>query len=86
MARKPRIEVPGVPQHVVQRGVDRSVCFCDDRDREFYLACLGESSRACDCRIHAYVLMSNHVHLLVTGDAQGAVSAMMQMLGRRYVR
>lgn len=86
MARKPRIDVAGVPQHLIQRGVDRSVCFCDDLDREFYLANLQEAARACDCRIHAYVLMTNHVHLLATGEAIGAISAMMQMLGRRYVR
>ena len=86
MARIPRIDVAGVAQHVIQRGVNRSACFCDDLDREFYLASLQEAAQATTCRIHAYVLMTNHVHLLVTGDQVGCVSAMMQRLGRRYVR
>ena len=85
MARKPRIDVPGIAQHVIQRGVDRSVCFCDDLDREFYLACLSEVAHTYRCRIHAYVLMTNHVHLLLTGDQRGSVSALMQSLGRQYV-
>jgi putative transposase len=86
MARQPRIDVAGIPQHVIQRGVNRSVCFLDDYDRNDYLFSLHQAAEQRDCRIHAYVLMTNHVHLLVTGDAQGCVSAMMQSLGRRYVR
>ncbi len=86
MARTPRIDVAGVAQHVIQRGVDRAVCFCDDLDHEFYLASLQEASAIHACAIHAYVLMTNHVHLLVTGKETGGVSAMMQSLSRRYVR
>ena len=86
MARNLRLDVPGVPQHIVQRGVNRSVCFCDNLDREFYLAALEEAIRTYDCEVHAYVLMSNHVHLLVTGLMAGSVSTMMQSLGRRYLR
>ena len=85
MARTLRIDVPGMAQHVIQRGVDRSVCFWDDLDREFYLACLGEVAATYQCRIHAYVLMTNHVHMLLTGDQGGSVSALMQSLGRQYV-
>ena len=86
MARLPRLDVPGIPQHLVQRGNNRSACFFDDQDYFAYLDSLREGSRKFDCDIHAYVLMTNHVHLLVTGKHRGSVSAMMQSLGRRYVR
>ena len=86
MARKPRIDAPGVAQHVVQRGINRQNCFQDDTDRWYYLASLREAAMTFDCAIHSYVLMSNHVHLLVTGAQKGSVSRMMQSLGRRYVR
>ncbi|MFC1688866.1 transposase [Pseudomonadota bacterium] len=85
MARKPRIDVAGIPQHVIQRGVNRSVCFIDDFDHNYYLYSLHHAAEQHDCQIHAYVLMTNHVHLLVTGHSLGSVSAMMQCLGRRYV-
>jgi putative transposase len=86
MARPPRLELPGVPLHVVQRGNNRAACFFGDADRRFYLKCLGESAATRGCALHAYVLMSNHVHLLVTPAEAGAVGAMMQDIGRRYVR
>ena len=85
MARLPRLELPGVAQHVVQRGNNRLPCFLDDRDRLDYLQFLRESLLASGCKLHAYVLMSNHVHLLVTPPEIGGVSRLMQMLGRRYV-
>ena len=62
------------------------VCFCDEFDHQFYLATLKEVAMEQGCRIHAYVLMTNHAHLLVTGDVAGGLSRMMQCLGRRYVR
>ncbi len=86
MARPPRIDVPGVAQHIVQRGVNRCACFLDNLDREFYLASLGEAATATDSAIHAYVLMTNHVHLLATPSAEAGLSSMMQRLGRCYVR
>jgi len=86
MARPPRLELPGVPLHVVQRGNNRAACFFGDVDRRFYLKCLAQSATARGCEVHAYVLMSNHVHLLVTPAEAGAVGAMMQDIGRRYVR
>jgi putative transposase len=86
MPRRPRIDVPGLPQHVVQRGIDRQPCFFTDADRRRYLDFLREIAPKRDCSIHAYVLMTNHVHLLVTPGAPGAVGRMMQDLGRRYVR
>jgi putative transposase len=72
--------------HIVQRGNNRSACFFSDPDRRFYLKCLAEASVARGCQVHAYVLMSNHVHLLITPVRPGAASAMLQDVGRRYVR
>ncbi len=86
MPRQPRLDISGIAQHIVQRGNDRQPCFFTDADRLRYLADLRELSQATGCRVHAYILMTNHVHLLPTPDAAGKVSAVMQALGRRYVR
>lgn len=86
MARLPRIDLPGIPQHVVQRGNNRLPCFFDDQDRLHYLCLLREGLAATECKLHAYVLMDNHVHLLLTPPKLGAIGRLMQKLGRRYVR
>lgn len=86
MPRLPRIDLPGVPQHVIQRGNDRRPCFFQELDYVRYLDELKELSIRSGCAIHAYVLMTNHVHLLLTPSQAGQVSALMQALGRRYVR
>lgn len=86
MPRKPRLDLAGVAQHVVQRGNDRQPCFFREVDYVRYLQDLREAAIAFGCRVHAYVLMTNHVHLLVTPQARGAVARMMQTVGRRYVR
>ena len=85
MARQPRLDLPGIPRHVVQRGNDRQACFAAETDYLRYLQELREASSKHDCAIHAYVLMTNHVHLLVTPTTTGAISRMMQAVGRRYV-
>lgn len=85
MARIPRVDLPGIAQHIVQRGNDRHACFADDADFQHYRQELGEAALKHDCAVHAYVLMTNHVHLLVTPYAPGASSRMMQAIGRRYV-
>ena len=85
MARQPRFDLPGIPQHIVQRGNNRLPCFLDDGDRVRYLQLLREASLATGCLLHAYVLMDNHVHLLVTPPEAGAVGTLMQKLGRQYV-
>ena len=85
MPRRPRFNLPGIPQHIVQRGNNRAPCFFDEKDRWQYLEDLAESAEKYLCEIHAYVLMTNHVHLLVTPKGKFAVSQMMQALGRRYV-
>lgn len=84
MSRPPRPDLPGIPQHVVQRGNNRLPCFLDDDDRRFYLAYLRACLQAQGCALHAYVLMDNHVHLLLTPATTGAVSRLMQNLGGRY--
>ena len=86
MARKPRITIPGVPQHIVQRGNNREPCFFAPQDYSFYLDCLRVSSEKFGCAIHAYVLMTNHVHLLMTPEQEGAIGKCLQSVGRRYVR
>ena len=86
MARLPRLDLPGIPQHVRQRGNNRLPCFLDDNDRRNYLDALGEALIGSDCRLHAYVLMGNHVHLLLTPPEAGATGRLMQQVGRRYVR
>jgi putative transposase len=85
MARLPRIDLPGIPQHVVQRGNNRLPCFLDDQDRFLYLALLREALSVTGCVLRAYVLMDNHVHLLLSPPECGAIGRMMQLLGRRYV-
>ena len=85
MPRKPRFNLIGLPQHVIQRGNNREPCFYAEIDYRRYLEDLTESAVKFNCRIHAYVLMTNHVHLLVTPMAEYSVSQMMQALGRRYV-
>lgn len=86
MARQPRTDLAGIPQHVVQRGNNRMLCFLDDDDRQRYLASLRDALRRFDCVLHAYVLMSNHVHLLVTPCVAGGVSRLMQYFGRGYAQ
>lgn len=85
MPRRPRIHLDGVPLHIVQRGHNRQPCFFADADYVAYLECLGDAARRTGCQLHAYALMTNHVHLLLTpADAQ-AVPRLMVSLGRRYV-
>ncbi len=86
MARGPRLELVGVPLHVIQRGNNRAACFTCDDDRRLYLYYLRHAAVRFGCAVHAYVLMTNHVHLLVTPREHHAVSRLMQQVGRRYVR
>jgi putative transposase len=86
MPRQPRYRIPGLPQHIVQRGNDRQSTFYADADYRFYKKWLAHAAQVHACQIHAYVLMTNHVHLLVTPNAADSVPQLMQSLGRRYVR
>jgi putative transposase len=86
MARLPRFDIPGQPQHVIQRGNNRSVVFVGEEDYEFYLKKLGDACQKFQCDLHAYVLMTNHVHLLMTPHLKGGIGKVMQLLGRYYVQ
>ncbi len=86
MARQPRIDLPEVPQHLIQRGNNRQPCFFADDDRLQYLEWLHQAAREHGGSVHAFVLMSNHVHLVTTGVEIGSLGRVMQSLGRRYVR
>jgi len=86
LARLPRFVLPGQPQHVIQRGNDRQNIFRSDEDYQFYLDKLFDAANKHQCDIHAYVLMTNHVHLLVTPHTEDGIGKMMQMLGRYYVQ
>ena len=86
MARQPRLTITGMPQHVIQRGNNRQATFIVDEDYRLFLAYLGEAARKHDCSMHAYILMTNHVHLLLTPNQPHAVSRTMQDVGRRYVQ
>jgi len=85
MARKPRFNLIGIPQHVIQRGNNREPCFYSVSDYQRYLHDLENAAIKNNCAIHAYVLMTNHVHILVTPFKSHGVSHMMQDLGRKYV-
>ena len=85
MPRPPRLDLPGIPQHIVQRGVDRRPCFVLEVHYREYLRHLRDLADRFGCHVHAYVLMCNHVHLLATPVERGGVGRLMQALGRRYV-
>lgn len=85
MARQPRLTAPGYPHHVVQRGNNRQEVFRDAADCERYLTLLADLADAMRTSVHAYVLMPNHVHLLVTPGEPMTLGRLMQALGRRYV-
>ena len=84
MARKPRFNLIGMPQHIVQRGNNRCSIFLNETDRRFYLDCLIQATEKHNCAVHCYVLMGNHVHLLVTSNGNDNIAEMMVLLGRRY--
>src|SRR5256885_2064474 len=86
MPRQGRVVVPNVPLHITQRGVDRCRTFLADEDFAFYRRVLRDAVADARCSVHAYVLMSNHVHLLATPMNRHAPAMMMRRIGARYVR
>lgn len=86
MARLRRYCPVGIPQHVIQRGNNRSACFADNSDVAAYAHFLFEAAVKNGLSIHGWVFMTNHVHLLATPEHDLALSKTMQALGRRYVR
>src|ERR1700691_3456173 len=85
MARRRRLLAGGETHHVIQRGNDRMAIFFEDADRRLYLNWLAEAARARGVLVHAHVLMSNHVHLLLSAPHALSLPRLMQSLGRRYV-
>lgn len=86
MPRKPRMYLAGVPAHVIQRGNNRRACFFREDDYRLYRQCLTGACARYGVALHAYVLMTNHVHLLMTPERADGISRVMQSLGRRYVQ
>ncbi len=86
MPRRPRLALPGIAAHIIQRGNNRSVCFHAQDDYQFYLHYLKEFADRFGCALHAYVLMTNHVHLLLTPAREDRAALMMEHLGPRYVQ
>jgi putative transposase len=86
MARLPRYVLVGQPQHVIVRGNNREPIFYADEDYRFYLETLKKACAKHQCDVHAYVLMTNHVHLLITPNKSDGLSKVIQKLGRYYVQ
>jgi putative transposase len=86
MPRRARLSLPGVTWHILQRGNNRADCFFADEDYQYYLAQLADLCTRFDCALHAYVLMSNHVHLLLTPNHADSAAQLMKNLGQRYVQ
>jgi putative transposase len=86
MPRHPRPVIPEVPLHITQRGNNRQICFFGRADFMVYLQLLGVAARQAACQVHAYVLMTNHIHLLLTPNDERGPAVLMKSLGERYVR
>ncbi|MES9902573.1 MAG: transposase [Sedimenticola sp.] len=86
MPRKPRFFLPNVPVHIIIRGNSRKAVFAETGDYLAYLAWLEEGASTHECQVHAYVLMTNHVHLLVSADNPLNLSKLPQYVGRKYVQ
>ncbi len=85
MPGKSRMFLPGIPSHVVQRSNDRNPCFFEEENYLFFLDYLEDACGRYDVAIHANVLMTNHIHLLMTPSTESGISRVMQLLGYLYV-
>ncbi|WP_417663503.1 transposase [Pseudomonas sp.] len=86
MPRRARLLLPGMALHLIQRGNNRSVCFYSNEDYQFYLEHLADQAQKHGCAVHAWCLMTNHVHLLITPSTVESVGRLMKGLGQRYVQ
>lgn len=86
MPRRSRLILPNVPLHIIQRGNNRQICFAAEDDYQFYLEWLARIAKNVGCHVHAYVLMSNHVHLLLSATNPLGAAELMKALGQRYVQ
>lgn len=85
MPRGARLVLPHAPMHIVRRGNNKQACFFCDDDRALYLDLLATHTLRTGCAVHAYVLMTNHVHLLLSGKSDSAIASLMKAVGERYV-
>lgn len=86
MAKLKRLSPVGIPQHIIQQGNNRQVCFACDKDMAFYASLLHEYSTKFSVSLHAWAFMTNHVHLLAAPGTDKTISNMMQSVGRQYER
>ncbi len=84
MPRRKRMYLPGYPYHIVQRGNNREACFIESKNYQFYLGLWKECCKRYGVDVHAYCLMTNHIHFLVTPDKPDSISRAMQVVGSRY--
>ena len=86
MPRRARVVVGGYPMHTILRGIDRSAMFFEESDYRYFLECLREAAAEESVAVHAYVLMTNHIHLLMTAAGDSGVPGTMKRVGQRYVQ
>ena len=86
MARAARIVLPDVPMHVIQRGNNKQPCFLVDSDRARFVRIIQQHIEASGCAVHAYVLMTNHIHLLLTPPSSTALSDLMKSALQEYTQ
>ena len=86
MPRRARCYIPGLPYHIVQRGNKREACFIEPENMLFYLELWQELSQRYGVAVHAYCLMTNHIHFLVTPEAEESISYTMKVVGSRYAQ
>jgi putative transposase len=84
MPRRARLSLPGIPWHIIQRGNNRSACFYADEDYHLYQALVKDQAQKHGCHAHAYVLMTNHVHLLMTPEKENSAALLMKNLGQPF--
>ena len=83
MPPRARLSLPGIPWHIIQRGNNHSTCFYAEQDYRLYLDHFTELSQRFGCAVHAYVLMTNHVHLLLTPNDADSAALLIEHLGQR---
>lgn len=86
MPRRARMYIPGLPYHVVQRGNNREPCFIEPENYQYYLKLWQTLSVRYGVAIHAYCLMTNHIHFLVTPESENSISTTMKVVGSRYAQ
>jgi putative transposase len=86
MPRRTRNYIPGFPYHIVQRGNNREACFIESENYQYYLELWRQLSKRYGVKVHAYCLMTNHIHILVTPESKRSISDTMKVVGSRYAQ